>query len=122
MYNIGKSFIIMKPQLPMEEIIEALRDYLHPALFDLADDSGGSTTTYRIFKKTRFLQDESYSAHPSVRRLSYGLWNMLYIEEADCNRDCLETPVTSLSATVYTPLSTLTFTLTYCDSDQRKKI
>lgn len=79
------------------------------------------STTYRTFQKNRFLQDVSYSIHYSVRRVNYGLCNMLYVKEADCYRDFLETPVTSFSAAVPSPLPTSTFILAYFESYQKVK-
>lgn len=124
-YNDVKAYILMKLQLSMEMIIDALREDLHPDFFYHSEVASGPTTTYHVLKDYMVLNDVTYTAHYFKRRVSYGLVNIIYTEKVNKNRAfmLLENPATSLFATVSTTVPTAAPTLasssaTYFDVDE----
>lgn len=81
----GRNFmgpdIKMDQQLPNDEVVEALREVLHPDLLYNSDKVGGATTTCKILKDCMVLNRLPYNRHSSVQRMSYRLVHMMYTEE-----------------------------------------
>lgn len=93
---------MIKSQIFLQEIINALRKDMQPHLLYHPDVSSGRTTTYQFSKDYMELNDVSYTVHTSVCRASGGLVNMIYLEEADKSRTFAlsENPSTSISTTL----------------------
>lgn len=117
----------MEPQHSFERIIAVQRQDLHLELLYLPDVSNDLKTTYRILKYYIVFKDFLYTANPFVRRVIYGLINIIYTEEADRNRALLllENPATSIFTTVPaivpTSISNPSIPTTYFDVDQKEQ-
>lgn len=83
---------------------------------------------YHFLKVYVVLNDVRYTARPSVRKVSYSLFNKIYPEDADKNRafELLENPATFICTapppTVFTSVHTPATSPTNFDVDKKNRI